>query len=77
VRIDRKNICNLIEKGFPDLPENIRNDLKPEELKITKWTGFVRITEMELGDNFGCMSEFISWNPWSFFISTFISGPSD
>jgi hypothetical protein len=36
---------------------------KTEELKIRKWTGFVRVIEMDLGDNFGCMSEFISQNP--------------
>jgi hypothetical protein len=63
VRIDRKNICNLIKKGFLDLLENIRNDLKPEKSKIRKWTGFVRIMEMEFRDNFGCMSDFISQNP--------------
>jgi hypothetical protein len=63
VKIVRRNICNLIEKGFFGLLENIRNDLKPEELKIGKWTGFVRIMEMELRDNLGCMSEFISQNP--------------
>jgi hypothetical protein len=34
-----------------------------KELKTRKWTGFVRIMEMELKNNFGCMSEFISWNP--------------
>jgi hypothetical protein len=31
-----------------------------KESKIRKWTRFVRITEMELGDNFGSMAEFIS-----------------
>jgi hypothetical protein len=48
-----------------------------KESKTRKWTRFVRITEMELGNNFGSMSEFISQNPSSFFIGTFISGPSD
>jgi hypothetical protein len=44
----------------------VRNELrstKLKELKIRKWTGFVRITEMEFGNNFRCMSKFISWNP--------------
>jgi hypothetical protein len=36
---------------------------KMEELEIRKWSGFARITEMELGDNFGGMSEFNCWNP--------------
>jgi hypothetical protein len=34
-----------------------------KELKIGEWSRFVRITEMEFGDNFGRMSKFISWNP--------------
>jgi hypothetical protein len=37
--------------------------LEIKELEIRKWTGLARITKMEFGDNFGCMSEFISWNP--------------
>jgi hypothetical protein len=51
---------------FLDLFEKVRNELRSKELKklkIRKWTGFVRIMEMEFGDDFGCMSEFISWNP--------------
>jgi hypothetical protein len=36
---------------------------KIEELEIRKWTRFARITEMKLGDNFGCIPEFISRNP--------------
>jgi hypothetical protein len=43
--------------------ENIRNKWKIEELEIKKWTGLARITEMEFGDNFRCMPEFISQNP--------------
>jgi hypothetical protein len=39
------------------------NDWKIEELEIRKWTRLARIMEMEFGDNFGCMSEFISRNP--------------
>jgi hypothetical protein len=45
---------------------NVRNELKSVELKelrIRKWTGFVMITKMEFGDNFGRMSKFISQNP--------------
>jgi hypothetical protein len=44
----------------------VRNELRStelKELKTRKWTGSVRIMGMELGDNFGCMSEFISQNP--------------
>jgi hypothetical protein len=44
----------------------VRNELRSmglKELKIRKWTGFVRITEIEFGDNFRCMSEVISQNP--------------
>jgi hypothetical protein len=44
----------------------VRNELRSKELKklkIRKWTSFVRIMEIEFGKNFGCMSEFISWNP--------------
>jgi hypothetical protein len=37
--------------------------LESEELEIRKWTGFARIMEMELGDDFGGMSQFICWNP--------------
>jgi hypothetical protein len=36
---------------------------KIEELEIRKWTGLARITEMEFGNNFGYMPEFISQNP--------------
>jgi hypothetical protein len=37
--------------------------LKSEELETRKWTRFARITEMEFGDDFGCMPEFICRNP--------------
>jgi hypothetical protein len=37
--------------------------LESEELEIRKWTGFARITKMELRDDFGRMPEFISRNP--------------
>jgi hypothetical protein len=43
----------------------VRNKLKLKELKklkIRKWTRLVRIMET-VGNNFGSMSEFISWNP--------------
>jgi hypothetical protein len=43
--------------------EKVRKEIGNGELKIGKWTRFVRITEMKLGDNFGSMTEFISWNP--------------
>jgi hypothetical protein len=61
--IDRKNVVTELEKFFLGYSENIRNNLKTGDLKIKKWTRFVRISEMELRDNFGCMSEFISRNP--------------
>jgi hypothetical protein len=48
---------------FSGHSENIRNKWKIEELKIKEWTGLARIMEMEFGNNFGCMPEFISWNP--------------
>jgi hypothetical protein len=44
----------------------IRNELKLKELKelkIGKWIRLVRITEMELRNNFGSMTEFVCWNP--------------
>jgi hypothetical protein len=42
--------------------EKVRNDLRLKELKglkIREWTGFARIMEIEFGDDFRCMSEFI------------------
>jgi hypothetical protein len=44
----------------------VRNELismELKELKTRKWTRFVRITEMELRDNFRCIAKFISQNP--------------
>jgi hypothetical protein len=41
----------------------VRNELETKELKIGKWTRLVRIMEIKLGNNFGSMTEFISWNP--------------
>jgi hypothetical protein len=55
----------------------VRNGLEIKELKIQKWMRFVRITEMEYGDNFRSMTKFISWNQRGFFIGTLISGSSD
>jgi hypothetical protein len=58
--------CNafLVENDFLVLLENkIRNESKTKELKIRKWTRLIWITEMEFGDDFGCMSKFISQNP--------------
>jgi hypothetical protein len=43
--------------------KKVRNELKIKELKIGKWTRFVRIMEMKFGDNFRSMSKFISRNP--------------
>jgi hypothetical protein len=43
--------------------EKVRKGIVNEELKIREWTRPVRITEMEFGDDFECMSEFISQNP--------------
>jgi hypothetical protein len=44
----------------------VRNELRSKELKELKIrkcpTGFVRITEMEFRNNFGCMFKFISQN---------------
>jgi hypothetical protein len=37
--------------------------LEKKKSKIGKWTRLVRIMEMELGDNFGSMTKFISQNP--------------
>jgi hypothetical protein len=45
------------------LLRKVRNVLEIKELKIGKWTRFVRIMEMKLGDNFESMTELISWNP--------------
>jgi hypothetical protein len=43
--------------------EQVRKGIGNEKLKIGKWTRLVRIMEIKLRDNFGSMSEFISWNP--------------
>jgi hypothetical protein len=41
----------------------VRNESKTKELKIGKWTRFVRIIEIKLKNNFKSMSKFISQNP--------------
>ena len=43
--------------------EDKKKEINGNELETGKRTGFVRITQVELGDNFGSMSEFSSRNP--------------
>jgi hypothetical protein len=54
----------LSEQCFLDFcSKKVRKGIENEELKIGKWTRFVRIMEIKLGNDFGSMTKLICQNP--------------